>query len=58
MTMVGNVTHEAVNRLISFAELEPRRKRNEPLDILVDLGATIEDHDEVMKHEFQQPSID
>jgi len=27
-------------------ELEPRRKRNEPVDIFVDLGATIQDHDE------------
>jgi hypothetical protein len=27
--------------------LEPRRQRNEAVDIFVDLSATLEDHDEV-----------
>jgi hypothetical protein len=30
-----------------FAELEPRRQRDEGVDLFVDLGATQEDHGEV-----------
>lgn len=30
-----------------MSELEPRRQRNDTVDIFVDLGATLEDHGEV-----------
>lgn len=33
---------------MSWAELEPRRQRDDEVDLFVNLGATREDHDEVI----------
>lgn len=39
--------HNLSSTGIFLVELEPRRQRNEQLDVLLDLVATIEDHEEV-----------
>ena len=50
-TMVGVTFFLTVdNQIISLpcSELEPRRQRDDGVDLFVDLGATNEDHGEVM----------
>jgi hypothetical protein len=37
-------------------ELEPRRQRSDPVQVFVDLGATLEDHGEV-NHLSVEPSF-
>jgi len=57
MTMVGNISPRQYLGLrtvwldSSSLGLEPRRQRNDAVDIFVDLGATLEDHDEVTNRE-------
>ena len=51
MMTVGYDDDGFVDTFDSSLGLEPRRQRNEAVDIFVDLGATLEDHDEVMNNE-------
>ena len=48
---VGYDNHGFVDTFDPSLGLEPRRQRNEAVDIFVDLGATLEDHDKVMNNE-------
>jgi hypothetical protein len=52
--MVGIIHRESMSKYLTlyFLGLEPRRQRDEAVNIFVDLGATHEDHEEVTKHKF------